>query len=116
ISDWWKDTGKLEDLLEANRFVLNDQDRAVEGDVDAGSLVVGDVHIEAGAVIRDSVVRGPASIAAGCLIEHSIIDPWTSIYLDTRIANSEVADSIVMGECHIEDAPRIRSSLIGRGV
>jgi glucose-1-phosphate thymidylyltransferase len=116
ITDWWKDTGKLEDLLEANRFVLNDQERQIDGDVDAGSHVVGDVRIEAGAVVRDSVVRGPAAIAAGCVIEHSIIDPWTSIHVDTYIENSEIGDSIVMAECHISEARRIRESLIGRGV
>ena len=116
ITDWWKDTGKLEDLLEANRFVLNDQERDVEGDVDEGSHVVGDVRIDAGAVVRDSVVRGPAAIASGCVIEHSIVDPWTSVHVGTTIRNSELGDSIVMADCHISDARGIRSSLIGRGV
>jgi glucose-1-phosphate thymidylyltransferase len=116
ISDWWKDTGKLEDLLEANRFVLNDQERRIEGDVDEGSLIVGDVHVAAGAVVRDSVIRGPATIAAGCRIEHSIIDPWTSVFADTQVVDSEIGDSIVMGDCRIIEAHRIRESLIGRNV
>jgi glucose-1-phosphate thymidylyltransferase len=116
ITDWWKDTGKVEDLLEANRFVLNDQDRCIEGDVDEASHIVGDVHIAAGAVVRDSVIRGPSTIGAGCRIEHSIIDPWTSIYANTRVADSEIGNSIVMGECHISEVHRIRESLVGRNV
>jgi glucose-1-phosphate thymidylyltransferase len=116
ISNWWKDTGKVEDLLEANRFVLNDQDRSIEGDVDEASHIVGDVHIAAGAVVRDSVIRGPSTIGAGCRIEHSIIDPWTSIYANTCVADSEIGNSIVMGECHISQVHRIRESLVGRNV
>jgi glucose-1-phosphate thymidylyltransferase len=116
ISDWWKDTGKLEDLLEANRFVLNDQPRCIEGDVDEASHVVGDVHIARGAIVRDSVIRGPSAVAEGCRIEHSIIDPWTSINANTEIVDSEIGNSIVMGDCHISDARRIQGSLLGRNV
>ncbi len=116
IHDWWKDTGKLEDLLEANRFVLDLQERRIEGDVDEGSHVVGEVLVEEGAVVRDSVIRGPASIAAGCVIEHSIVDPWTSIYTNTALVDTEIGNSIVMGDCRIVEVRRIRDSLIGRNV
>jgi glucose-1-phosphate thymidylyltransferase len=116
ITGWWKDTGRVEDLLEANRFVLQEQDRQVDGDVDEASHVVGEVRVEPGAVVRDSVIRGPAAIAAGCRIERSVIDPYTSIYLNTVIADSEIGNSIVMDECRIEDVRRIRDSLIGRNV
>jgi glucose-1-phosphate thymidylyltransferase len=116
ITDWWKDTGKLEDLLEANRFILDDQERCIEGDVDEASHVVGDVHIARGAVVRDSVIRGPSTIAEGCRIEHSIIDPWTSINANTEVVDSEIGNSIVMGDCHISEARLIRGSLVGRNV
>jgi glucose-1-phosphate thymidylyltransferase len=116
IHEWWKDTGKLEDLLEANRFVLDLQERRIEGEVDEGSHVVGDVLIEQGAVVRDSVIRGPASIASGCVIEHSTVDPWTSVYTNSVLTDTEIGNSIVMGECRIEEVRRIRDSLIGRNV
>ena len=116
ITGWWKDTGKVEDLLEANRFALEDQERTVEGDVDESSHLVGEVRVESGAHVRHSVIRGPAAIAAGCVIERSVIDPYTSVYLNTTVRDSEIGNSIVMDDCRIEDVHRIRDSLIGRNV
>jgi len=116
ISGWWKDTGKLEDLLEANRFVLEDQGRLLDGNVNDASLVVGDVRIDAGAEVRDSVIRGPAIIGTGCLIQHSVIDPYTSVQSGTEIVDSEIANSIVMADCRIEHARGLCDSLLGRNV
>ena len=116
IMGWWKDTGRVEDLLEANRFVLDEQERDVQGDVDAASHLVGEVRVDRGAVVRESVIRGPAAIAAGCRIDRSVIDPYTSVYLNTAITGSELGNSIVMDDSRIEDVMRIRDSLIGRNV
>jgi glucose-1-phosphate thymidylyltransferase len=116
ITGWWKDTGKLEDLLEANRFILDDQEGAVDGDVDEASHLVGNVKIEAGAVVKESVIRGPAAVATGCRIERSTVDPYTSVYVNTALVDTEIGNSIVMGESYIEDVRRIRDSLIGRNV
>jgi glucose-1-phosphate thymidylyltransferase len=116
ITGWWKDTGRVEDLLEANRFALDEQDRLIEGDVDEATQVLGEVHIDAGAVVRESVIRGPAAIATGCRIERSVIEPYTSVYLNSSIRDSEIGNSIVMDECRIEDVRRVRDSLIGRNV
>ena len=68
VEGWWKDTGKLEDMLEANRLILETLDRRVDGKVDDGSRVEGKVVIEAGAVIEQSVIRGPAIIGANARI------------------------------------------------
>jgi glucose-1-phosphate thymidylyltransferase len=116
ITGWWKDTGRVEDLLEANRFVLQEQERHVRGEVDEASHVMGEVRVEPGAVVRESVIRGPAAVGAGCRIERSVIDPYTSIYLNTVITDSEIGNSVVMDDCRIEDVRRIRDSLIGRNV
>jgi glucose-1-phosphate thymidylyltransferase len=116
LTGWWKDTGRLEDLLEANRFILDDQERLVEGDVDEASHLVGEVRVDAGAVVRQSVIRGPAAIASGCRVERSTIDPYTSIYLNTTLIDSEIGNSIVMEDCWIQDVHRIRDSLVGRNV
>ena len=67
-------------------------------------------------MILQSVVRGPAAIAAGCLVERSVIDPYTSVYLNSTVRDSEIGNSIVMDDCRIEDVHRIRDSLIGRNV
>ena len=65
VSGWWKDTGKIEDILEANRLILETIEGAVAGEVDEASRVSGAVIIEAGAVVRTSTIRGPAIIGAG---------------------------------------------------
>ncbi len=65
VQGWWKDTGKLEDMLEANRLILDTIERRVEGSVDAESRIEGKVIIDAGAVVERSVIRGPVVIGPG---------------------------------------------------
>jgi glucose-1-phosphate thymidylyltransferase len=64
VDGWWKDTGKLEDMLEANRLILDTIERRVEGQVDERSRIEGKVIVEPGAIVEDSVVRGPAIVGA----------------------------------------------------
>jgi glucose-1-phosphate thymidylyltransferase len=96
VDGWWKDTGKLEDMLEANRLVLETFERRIDGTVDAESRVEGKVIIEAGAVIEQSVVRGPAIIGARAKITRAYIGPFTSIMNDVEIGDSEIEHSIVL--------------------
>jgi glucose-1-phosphate thymidylyltransferase len=116
ITGWWKDTGKQEDLLEANRIVLEDLRGRVQGSVDESSHLVGEVAVEGGADIRDSVVRGPVVIGEGTRITRSILGPYVSISRETVIEDSEVADSIVMAGCEIREVRPMRESILGRGV
>lgn len=117
IDGWWKDTGKLEDMLEANRIVLDTFEDRVEGLVDEASTVEFKVVVESGAEIRGSTVRGPAIIGAGAQIENSYVGPFTSIDQGVRVRNSEIENSIVLAGSVIEDIPvRIADSLIGRDV
>jgi len=118
ITGWWKDTGKPEDLLEANRFVL---DRLVEprldGEIDAQSDVDGKVVLEAGAKVIASQIRGPAVIGAGCVIERSYVGPFTSLGERCCIRDSELEYSILFSDTQILDADvRIERSLLGREV
>jgi glucose-1-phosphate thymidylyltransferase len=117
VSGWWKDTGKLEDMLEANRMVLSRVRRRVQGDVDAATRIEGDVIIGPGTVVRQSVLRGPLILGERCRIEQSYIGPFTAIHDDVSIRNSEVEHSIVLERCSIQDIPvRIEASLIGKEV
>lgn len=117
ITGWWKDTGKLEDMLEANRMVLSRAKRSIQGTLDADTRLEGEVIVGPGTVIRNSVLRGPLTLGARCVIENSYVGPFTSIYDDVRIRNSEVEHSIVLERCTIEDVPvRIEASLIGKEV
>ncbi len=116
IDGWWKDTGKLEDLLEANRIILDTIGRRIEGEVE-GSEVLGKVVIEVGAKVVQSTVRGPAVIGKGAMIENAYIGPFTAVGDHAIIRSSEVEHSIILEGSTITDiGGRIESSLIGRNV
>jgi glucose-1-phosphate thymidylyltransferase len=117
IGGWWKDTGKLEDILEANRMVLSRATRSIRGECDPSTKAEGEVIVPAGTVVRNSILRGPLTLGERCVIENAYIGPFTSIYDDVRIKNSEIEHSIVLERCVIEDVPvRIEASLIGKEV
>jgi len=117
ISGWWKDTGKLEDMLEANRMVLTRAKRSVKGQLDLQTRTEGDVIVGAGTVVENSILRGPLVVGERCVIQNSYVGPFTSIYDDVQIRNSEIEHSIVLERCVIQDIPvRIEGSLIGKEV
>ena len=117
ITGWWIDTGKKDDLLEANRLILETFESRIEGEVDSSSQVNGKVIVEKGAEIRNSVVRGPAIIGEGTRIVNSYIVPFTSIYHHCTISDAEIEHSIILENCRIVDiGTRIEDSLIGRNV
>ena len=73
------------------------------------------VTVEAGAEIVNSVVRGPAIIGQNTRIVNSYVGPFTSIYHNVVIENSEIERSVVLEHSTIRDIPtRIQDSLIGR--
>ncbi len=114
---WWVDTGKREDMLEANALVLEEMTPRIEGEVDAASEVDSRVTVEAGAQVINSVVRGPTIIGHNTRIVNSYIGPFTSIDHDCVIENAEIERSIILEHCVIRDIPaRIHDSLIGRRV
>jgi glucose-1-phosphate thymidylyltransferase len=117
VQGWWKDTGKLEDMLEANRLILDTLERRIDGTIDKESRIEGKVVIEAGAVVERSVIRGPAIIGAEARIIHAYVGPFTSIGCKTEIRDSEIEHSIILEDCVISDlAARVEDSLIGRNV
>jgi glucose-1-phosphate thymidylyltransferase len=117
VHGWWKDTGKLADMLEANRLILETIERRDDGDVDEGSQVEGRVIIEEGARIVRSVVRGPVVIGRGALIEDSYVGPYSAIAADTVVERSEVEHSILLERAKLIGLEgRIESSLLGRDV
>src|SRR5918992_865600 len=108
VRGWWKDTGKLEDMLEANRIVLEGLEvrRGVlpEG-IDGGSRIEGRVQIGEGVQMIDSLVRGPVVIGDGARLEHAFIGPYTSIGERCTLMRCEMENSIVLADCEIRDIP-----------
>jgi glucose-1-phosphate thymidylyltransferase len=114
IDGWWKDTGKIEDLLDANRILLDTLDPRVDGLVE-DSEVTGRVVIERGARVVRSVVRGPAIIGRDALIENAYVGPFTAVGDGVSIRGSEIEHSIVLEGSSVTDVGvRIESSLLGR--
>jgi glucose-1-phosphate thymidylyltransferase len=116
VHGWWLDTGKKDDLLEANRIVLGELRRRVDGEVAEDSEVVGDVVVEAGARLVRTTVRGPAVIGAGTTLTDAFIGPFTSIAAGCTIERSELEYSVLLEQCVVTDVPRMEGCLLGREV
>jgi glucose-1-phosphate thymidylyltransferase len=116
VRGWWKDTGRLEDMLEANRLILDNLLERMEGEL-IDSQVDGRVVIEAGARLERTVVRGPAIVGAGAQLSDCYIGPYTAIGENCTISGSEVEHSILLSGCSVCDLDgRMESSLLGRNV
>jgi glucose-1-phosphate thymidylyltransferase len=116
VKGWWKDTGRLEDMLAANRLVLDTITRRIEGEL-IDSQVDGRVVIEPGARLERTAVRGPAIIGAGAQLTDCYVGPYTAIGDGCRIDNAEVEHSILLAGAVVSDlAGRMESSLLGRNV
>ncbi len=116
VKGWWKDTGRLEDMLAANRLVLDTIESRVEGEL-IESQVDGRVVIEPGARLERSAVRGPAIIGAGARLTDCYVGPYTAIGDGCTIRNAEVEHSILLAGSSVHDlAGRMESSLLGRNV
>src|SRR4051812_32966364 len=116
VHGWWKDTGQVQDMLEANHLILDDLEERIDGEL-VDSRVDGRVVIEKGAKLERSTVRGPAIIGAGAVLRDAYIGPYTSVGPDVRIESAEVEYSIVLEGSSIHNLQgRIEASLVGKNV
>lgn len=114
VCGWWLDTGKREDLLAANRILLDElTNRIIKGRVDARSTVTGRADIDENTDIINSIIKGPVSIAGNCIIKDSTIHPFTSIGPGSVIENSSLEATIVVGNSRISNVSQIKDSVIG---
>lgn len=114
VDGWWKDTGRLEDMLQANRLVLEDIPRRVDGEL-IDSSVDGRVIVEPGAVLERTVVRGPAVIGADARLTDAYVGPYTAIGQNVIVERAEVEYSILLEGARIADlGARLEASLIGK--
>jgi glucose-1-phosphate thymidylyltransferase len=116
VRGWWKDTGRLEDMLEANRLILDTITARVEGEI-IDSQVDGRVVVEDGARLERATVRGPAIIGARTRLTDCYIGPYTSIGEGCVIEGAEIEHSILLSGCAVRQLDgRMESSLLGRNV
>jgi glucose-1-phosphate thymidylyltransferase len=116
VHGWWKDTGQVQDMLEANQLILDDLDEKIEGEL-IDSRVEGRVVIAEGARLERATVRGPAIVGRGTTITDAYIGPYTAIGDDVAIDHAELEHSIVLSGSSISDLEyRIEASLIGKNV
>jgi glucose-1-phosphate thymidylyltransferase len=116
VSGWWKDTGRPEDILEANQLVLRDLKSSMKGKLDEGVSISGSVEIGEGTIVRKgATIRGPAIIGDNSEIgPGAYVGPYTSIGNNVRILGTEIENSIVLDGSLIDCRERVVDSIIGR--
>lgn len=114
---WWLDAGKKDDLLDANRVVLDEFTvRDVRGRVDDDTAVTGRVEIGPGTTVERSAIRGPVVIGERCRIRGSFIGPYVTIGDDSVIDHTTIQHSVILDHGHLDHADRLEDSVLGRGV
>ncbi|MEM5793045.1 MAG: glucose-1-phosphate thymidylyltransferase [Candidatus Aenigmatarchaeota archaeon] len=115
VEGWWKDTGRPEDILEANHLVLSDIKGEIKGVIEDGVKIIGEVVIGNGTIVKKgSTIKGPVIIGENCIVgPKTYIGPYTSLGDKVEIKNTEIESSIVLDECKIKSKKRIIDSLIG---
>lgn len=111
---YWKDTGRVEDVLECNRMLLDGVTRRVEGETDEDTVLIGNVVLEPGARVVRSFVVGPVVIGAGTLLQDSHVGPYTSIGRDCVLTDAHLDHSIALDGASVSGVRGLRGSLLGR--
>lgn len=117
VEGWWKDTGTPEDILEANRLILDEklEESVIEGRVEGGASIQGRVRIEKDALVMDgATIRGPACIGTRTKVGRgAYVGPYTSVGSDCELSECEIENTIIMDGCVLNARTRIIDSLIG---
>lgn len=117
ITGWWKDTGKLSDMLEANRIMLDDIEQDMQCSLEGKCEIQGRVIVGKNTVLKDCIVRGPVIIGEDCVLTDTYVGPYTSIGNGATISKAEIEHSIVLAGCSILNLNgRIVDSLLGKNV
>lgn len=116
IEGWWLDTGKKDDLLEANQIVLDTcLTSAIVGEVDAQSQISGRVQIGAGSRLVNCTVRGPVIIGENCHLENCFIGPFSSVADEVTMIDADLEHSVILrGAKVIGIQQRIVDSVVGQ--
>ncbi len=111
ITDFWKDTGTPEDIIDANRTIL---EKIKPNNVINHKFVIGNVSIGKNSIINNECqINGPVIIGENCILDgKSVIGPNVSIGNNTQITDCKIKNSIVMNNCQINTKISITDSII----
>ena len=117
VTGWWKDTGTPEDIIHANKLVLDsigtENQFLIEGDSEIKNNIVIGKNTE---ISRDSFVTGPSIIGKNCKIGPKVrLGPYVSVGDNCTIRNCNIEDSIIMDECKIDAKVDLSNSIIAHG-
>ncbi len=117
IQGWWKDTGKLQDILEANRMILDGMENEYRSVQKDSFVCMGKLWTGKNVAVKNSIIIGPVTIADDSIILNSYIGPYTSIGKGVRITDCEVDNCIILENTQLDSiSKRISGSLIGKNV
>jgi glucose-1-phosphate thymidylyltransferase len=116
LEGWWLDTGKKDDLLEANRIILDTcLNSAIQGEVDAQSQVIGRVQIGPGTQVVNCTIRGPVTIGSDCYLENCFVGPYSSIADQVTLIDADLEHSVILQGAKVASIhQRIVDSVIGQ--
>ena len=116
LTGWWLDTGKKDDLLEANRIILDECPLVnCYGEVDDDSRITGRVKIGQGSTITNCTIRGPVIIGENCHLDNCFIGPYSSISNNVSLDKTDIEHSVILEGAKIIDIQqRIVDSVIGQ--
>jgi glucose-1-phosphate thymidylyltransferase len=116
IEGWWLDTGKKDDLLEANQIVLDTCLKStIAGEVDDNSHISGRVQLGEGSRLINCTVRGPVVIGSNCYLENCFIGPYSSIADQVTLVDVDLEHSVILQGARVTGIhQRIVDSVIGQ--
>ena len=113
ITDYWKDTGTPEDIINANRAILENQESYFYGEKSNDSSLIGTVLVGKGTkILGNSKIKGPVILGENCIIENVSIGPNTSIGNNSKLQDCVIENSIIMDDCKIDSPIKIDKSII----
>ncbi|CDN10066.1 MAG: glucose-1-phosphate thymidylyltransferase [Richelia sp.] len=116
LEGWWLDTGKKDDLLEANRLILDTYLKSsITGEVDAETNLSGRVQLGKYSQLVNCTIRGPVIIGNNCYLENCFVGPYTSIADNSHLIDTDLEHSVVLEGAKIAGIEkRIIDSVIGQ--
>ncbi|MGK7931296.1 MAG: glucose-1-phosphate thymidylyltransferase [Microcystaceae cyanobacterium] len=116
LRGWWLDTGKKDDLLEANRILLDTQlEINLQGQIDTSSQVIGRVTLGKNSRVVNSTIRGPVIVGENCHIENCFIGPYSSIADGVKLIDADLEHSVILQKAELSGIKqRIVDSVVGQ--